>query len=70
MRRRFHLIVQQRSHHIKGWYKVTAKIEVRASAIYSKKSPVFNTLSVEPWQESEESVPTFFYVGNLIIGIL
>ena len=45
---------------VKGWYKVTAKIEVRYSAIYGKKGPVFNTLAIEPWQEPEEPVATFY----------
>ncbi len=43
-----------------GWYKVTAKIEVRYSAIYGKKGPVFNTLAIEPWREPEEPVATFY----------
>jgi uncharacterized membrane protein YcgQ (UPF0703/DUF1980 family) len=43
-----------------GWYKVTAKIEVRYSTNYGKKGPVFNTLSIEPWREPEEPVATFY----------
>ena len=39
---------------------MTAKIEVRYSAIYGKKGPVFNTLAIEPWQEPEEPVATFY----------
>ena len=42
-----------------GWYKVTAKIEVRYSSVYGKKGPVFNTLAIEPWREPEEPVATF-----------
>ena len=43
-----------------GWYKVTAKIEVRYSTVYGKKGPVFNVLAIEPWQEPEEPVATFY----------
>jgi uncharacterized repeat protein (TIGR03943 family) len=43
-----------------GWYKVTAKIEVRYSSVYGKKGPVFNTLAIEPWREPEEPVATFY----------
>lgn len=43
-----------------SWYRVKARIEVRFSAVYGKKGPVFQVLSIEPGQEPAEPVATFY----------
>lgn len=43
-----------------GWYRVKATIEVRFSAIYGKRGPVFNVISIAPCSEPEDPVATFY----------
>lgn len=42
------------------WYRIQATIEVRFSAIYGKKGPVFNVKSIHPTSEPEEPIATFY----------
>ena len=42
------------------WYRIRATIEVRFSAVYGKKGPVFKVDSIAPTQEPQEPVATFY----------
>ena len=42
------------------WYRIRATIEVRFSAVYGKKGPVFKVDSITPTQEPQEPVATFY----------
>ena len=42
------------------WYRIRATIEVRFSAVYGKKGPVFKVDSIAPTQEPKEPVATFY----------
>ena len=42
------------------WYRIRATIEVRFSAVYGKKGPVFKVDSIASTQEPQEPVATFY----------